>query len=289
MVPPRRDLHDLNRRSWNAATKAHNSHKGDQAAFFRAGGSTLFPEELELLGPLEGRRLVHLQCNAGQDTLSLARLGARVTGVDISDEAIAFARQLARETGIPADFVRADIYDWFEEAAARGEQFDLAFSSYGAICWLSDLPAWARGIATVLAPGGAFVLVEFHPIAAMFDERLQLAYDYHDPEPLMDGAVGDYVAVSREGLVPWGFEEGVTDFRNPEPGVQFLHGTADVITALLDAGLVLEVFREYDYSNGCRFFDVAVMDEQRRFRLPPGIPTFPQMYALRVRRPAAPA
>lgn len=288
MAPPRRDLHDLNRRSWNEATKAHNSHKGDQAAFLRTGGSTLFPEELDLLGPLQGRRLVHLQCNAGQDTLSLARLGAHVTGVDISDEAITFARQLSRETGIPAEFVRADIYDWFEVASSHNQYFDLAFSSYGAICWLSDLEAWARGIASILAPGGAFVLVEFHPVAAMFDERLQLAYPYHHPEPLADGAVGDYVAVSREGLVPWGYQPGTTDFHNPEPGVQFLHGTADVITALLDAGLALDVFREYDYSNGCRFFDGAVMDEQRRFHLPPGVPTFPQMYAVRARRPSAP-
>ncbi|GIW13662.1 MAG: hypothetical protein KatS3mg062_1101 [Tepidiforma sp.] len=288
MAMPRRDLHELNRRSWNEATRAHNSHKGDQAAFFRSGGSTLFPEELELLGELAGRRLVHLQCNAGQDTLSLARLGARVTGVDISDEAIAFARDLSRETGIAAEFVRADIYDWFEAAAARGEQFDLAFSSYGAICWLSDLEAWARGIAAVLAPGGAFVLVEFHPFASMFDNRLQLTWPYRSPEPFLDGGVGDYVAVSREGLVPWGYQEGVADFRNPAPGAEFAHGTADVITALIEAGLLLEVFREYDYANGCRFFDIAVMDEHRRFRLPPGVPSFPQMYAVRARKPARP-
>ena len=82
--PLRTDLHEANRLSWNAATVAHNSHKGDQAAFFRGGGSTLFPEELELLGPLAGRTLVHLQCNAGQDTLSLARRGAEATGVDPS-------------------------------------------------------------------------------------------------------------------------------------------------------------------------------------------------------------
>jgi 2-polyprenyl-3-methyl-5-hydroxy-6-metoxy-1,4-benzoquinol methylase len=104
--------HEQNRRSWNLATAAHNRHKGDQAAFFRAGGSTLFPEEVELLGELEGRDLVHLQCNAGQDTLSLARLGARVTGVDISDAAVEFARTLSHEAGIPADFHRADVLDW---------------------------------------------------------------------------------------------------------------------------------------------------------------------------------
>jgi len=112
-----RDLHEQNRLSWNAVTPAHNSHKGDQAAFFRAGGDTLFPEELELLGDVEGVDLLHLQCNAGQDTLSLARRGARATGVDISDEAIRFARELSAGSGIAAEFERADVYDWLREAA----------------------------------------------------------------------------------------------------------------------------------------------------------------------------
>lgn len=107
----RKDLHETNRLAWNEATRAHNSHKADQARFLREGGSTLFPEELKLLGDVAGLSLLHLQCNAGQDTLSLARRGASVTGVDISDEAIAFARRLSAESGIPGTFHRADVYD----------------------------------------------------------------------------------------------------------------------------------------------------------------------------------
>src|SRR4051812_10965825 len=103
----RKQMHEENRVAWNAATEAHNSHKVDQAGFFREGGSTLFPEEVELLGDIAGLSLVHLQCNAGQDTLSLARLGATVTGVDISDTAIDFARQLSADSGVPATFVRS--------------------------------------------------------------------------------------------------------------------------------------------------------------------------------------
>ena len=103
----KKDLHEANRLSWNAATRAHNSHKGDQARFLREGGSTLHPEELELLGELRGRSLLHLQCNSGQDTLSLAARGALVTGVDISDEAISFARRLSADSGLPATFERA--------------------------------------------------------------------------------------------------------------------------------------------------------------------------------------
>src|SRR5690242_3739635 len=105
----RKEFHEDNRLAWNEATIAHNSHKGDQAAFFCNGGTTLRPEEVHLLGNIQGLSLVHLQCNAGQDTLSLARLGATVTGVDISDTAIDFARQLAHDSGIAATFLRADV------------------------------------------------------------------------------------------------------------------------------------------------------------------------------------
>ena len=147
----RKDLHEANRLSWNAATQAHNSHKIDQAGFLRRGGSTLFAEELALLGDVRGLRIAHLQCNAGQDSLSLAALGALVTGVDISDEAIAFARRLSTDSGIAANFTRADIYDWLErEAAENPASYEIAFSSYGFLCWLSDLTVWAKGIHAIL-------------------------------------------------------------------------------------------------------------------------------------------
>lgn len=282
----RKDIHEMNRLSWNEATKAHNSHKGDQAKFLREGGSTLFPEEVELLGDLRGKSLVHLQCNAGQDTLSIAsKLGAAVTGVDISDDAIAFARQLSQESGIPATFVRADVFDYLEEAAARGEQFDRVFSSYGAIMWLSDLPRWGAGIGRILKPGGAFVLVEFHPTGLMYNEKGERDWPYFSSEPISDGGVGDYVAFSGGGLVSWGYQEGVTDFENPNPSAEFCWSIADVVTALLDGGLRLEVLREYPYANGCARFENAVEDDQRRFYTPPGVPNLPQMYALRAVKP----
>lgn len=154
------DESDSTRRSWDAATHNHNAHKGDQAGFLRAGGDTLFEEELSLLGDLSGRRLVHLQCNSGQDTLCLARRGARATGVDFSTVAIEFARELAAGSGIAADLVQAELLAWMDETPAR---FDVAFSSYGAVSWMPDLDRWARGVARVLAPGGRFVYVEFHP------------------------------------------------------------------------------------------------------------------------------
>ena len=277
-----RDYHEQNRLAWNEATKAHNSHKGDQARFLREGGSTLFPEEVELLGELRGKRLLHLQCNAGQDTVSLAKLGADCTGVDISDEAVEFATTLSTESGIPATFIRSDVYDYLEQAASGGERFDRVFSSYGAICWLSDLETWGRGIASVLTPGGRFVLVEFHPLPNMFDERMKLEWPYfgHGEVLTEPEGIGDYVAYSGDGLVPWGYEEGVKDFRNPHASHEYAWGIADVVMALVGGGLRLESLVEYPYANGCKRFEGAVEREGRRFYQPEGCPPMPGMYSV---------
>ncbi len=284
----RKDLHEGNRQSWNAATVAHNSHKRDQAAFFRNGGSTLFPEELALLGEIAGQRLVHLQCNAGQDTLSLAGLGVRATGVDISDTAIDFARQLADASGITADFERADVYDWFEQARAAERRFELAFSSYGALCWLSDLDAWARGLSAVLEPGGRFVCVEFHPVAMIFDPQWQPRYPYFaHGEPLVwEDGVSDYVALSGEALSPSGNEPGVQGFRNPHASYEFQWSLGEVIDALLRAGLRLRRLQEYPYANGWRGFDGMREGEGRRMYPPASMPSLPLMYGLVAERPA---
>jgi SAM-dependent methyltransferase len=279
-----RELHEDNRRSWNSATKAHNSHKGDQAAFLRAGGSTLFPEEIDLLGDVAGQRLVHLQCNSGQDSLGLAALGADVTGVDISDEAVSFATTLSAESGIPATFVRSDLFAWFDRTAADGVRFDIAFCSYGSICWLSDLGPWAAGIAGVLRPGGRFVIVDFHPAGMMFDEQWQPAFDYWNNghgHTTVDAGVSDYVATTREGLVPWGYQEGLTEIPDSHPCHLFSWGLSEIVGALLSAGLTLEVLREYPWANGFRFAEHMRELPGRRYLPPAELPGFPLMYGIR--------
>ncbi|AWK86738.1 class I SAM-dependent methyltransferase [Azospirillum thermophilum] len=280
----RKDLHEANRLSWNAATVAHNSHKGDQAAFFRNGGSTLFPEEVELLGEIRGLSLLHLQCNSGQDSLSLARLGADVTGVDISDEAIAFARRLSHESGIPARFEREDLFAWFEQAADGQRSFDRVFASYGTICWLSDLDAWARGIARVLRPDGRFVFMEFHPFAMVFNERWQPFYDYFDKAPVEEDGVGDYVAESGTGLTPGEHETGMVDFRNPHNSYEFYWGVGEVVSALIRAGLTLERMEEFPFANGWRGFEGMRDIGGRRMVPPEGMPRIPLMYGLVARK-----
>jgi SAM-dependent methyltransferase len=277
-----RELHEQNRCSWNAVVGAHHSHRGDIAAFLREGGSTLFPEERTLLGDLEGKTLAHLQCNFGGDSLSLARFGAVVIGVDISDEAITIARELSAKTGIPALFTRADIYDWLEETARDCRRFDVVFSSYGVVCWLSDLGTWAKGVAAVLRPGGRFVLVDFHPVAEVFDERWNHTRPYYSGGARFteDDGVGDYVGESRGGLTPAGFIEGVRDFENPERCHLFRWGLGEVVTALADAGLRIKVLEEYPYSNGERHFAGMRELPGRQMISPEGVPTVPLMYGI---------
>ena len=273
----RREHHELNRLSWNAATVAHNTHKRDQAAFLRGGGSTLFPEELELLGDVAGKKVVHLQCNAGQDTLSIARLGAEVVGVDISDEAIAFAQQLSADSGIPGRFVRRDVFDWFDEESAGWA--DVVFASYGALGWLSDLRAWGTGIAKILAPGGRLVVVEFHPAALMLDGSFRVVFPYASSDPIATPeGVGDYVAAAGGALSPSGHEEA-PGFANPHPTVEMAWGLGDILGAVLQAGLRIERFEEYPYANGCALLPSLVPDGAR-FVPPPGVPSIPLMFGL---------
>ncbi len=276
------DLHEANRASWNAATRAHNAHKRDQAAFHRGGGSTLFPEELALLGDLTGLRVAHLQCNAGQDTVSLAARGAKVTGVDISDEAIAFATQLAVDSGIAAEFVRADVIDWL---ATTEERFDVVFCSYGVVGWLSDLDAWARGIQRVLAPGGRFVYVEFHPLVWSLDGAFRFSRDpYFAPGRVFTDPVEDYVGRSGELLAPSGFVATEAAFENPHAANAFQWTLGDIVTAVASAGLVVERLDEYPYANGCRMIPTLVEREGRRLYPPDGVAMPPLMFGLRARR-----
>ncbi len=274
-----RDLHEENRRSWNAATRAHNSHKRDQAAFLRGGGSTLFPEELELVGELSGRSLLHLCCNAGQDTLSRARLGARTTGLDISDDAIAFAQQLSRDAGIGGEFERADVYDWLPRAARDKRRFDRVFMTYGVLGWMSDLDLLFRGIAGVLEHGGRVVSLEFHPAGMIFDEKLQLKYPYFreaGPYRWEDG-VSDYVAMTGAALTPSGWIDGEKDFKNPHVVWEFPHSMSELVGAALAAGLRIETVREWPYANGFRPFQNMRELPGRRFMLAEGMPEIPLM------------
>jgi SAM-dependent methyltransferase len=281
-----RELREQNRASWNAVVGAHDSHRANLPGFLRGGGSTLFPEEVGLLGDLQDKTLLHLQCNSGGDSVSLAGLGARVTGIDISDGAIVFARRLSRQTGAQVRFERADLYDWLREASREGRRFEVVFASYGVVCWLPDLVAWAGGVAGVLEPGGRFVLVDFHPVADIFDRVGNHVRDYPsggETVYLQEG-VGDYVAASGDGLTPAGYLEGATGFRNPEGAHLFRWGLGEVLTALAGAGLRITALHEYPYTNGERCFAGMRELSGRRLAPPEHVPAIPLMYGIRAER-----
>ncbi|KAF9319960.1 hypothetical protein BG003_007644 [Podila horticola] len=247
-------FHEANRESWNNAVVAHNSHKLDQDKFFREKGSTLYQEERDLLGSLVGLKVCHLQCNAGQDTLSLvSKLGAEnPVGVDISDTAIEFAQKLSIESGIPATFIRSDVFAYFE--TAEPAQFDVVFVSYGAVNWLSSMKTWAEGVHKILKPGGRLCLVEFHPVGYMFNEQQVQAYPYTSSgAPIVEDGVSDYVALAATAdgeLQPnLKYAEGIKDFRNTAPTYEFCWGLGDILGSLADTHMHMIHFKEYPYSN----------------------------------------
>ncbi|KAF9276776.1 hypothetical protein BGZ68_009761 [Mortierella alpina] len=296
MISQGNEFHEQNRASWNEAVVAHNSHKVDQHLFFRNKGSTLFREEKELLGNLSGLKVCHLQCNAGQDTLSLVtKLGAQnPVGVDISDNAIEFATNLSRDSGVEATFIRMDVFDYF--ATTDPDQFDVVFVSYGAVCWLSSMEKWAAGINRILKPGGRLVLIEFHPTSQIFDADMNHHYPYSSGGVNVHetSGVSDYVAMSQatettEVQPNLKYATGVQDFRNTNPCHEFCWGLGDIVGSLVSAGLDLKHFKEYNYSN---FFKVyknmraELVEEGTRYWFDG--PMLPLMYSVIVHKPLKP-
>lgn len=280
------DATALNRAAWNRITPVHNAHKADQAGFLRRGGSTLFPEELELLGPLDGRDVLHLQCNCGQDTLSLVHHGARVTGVDLSDAAIDFARQLSTDSGLPATFEQGEVLDWLARAALRDTRYDLVFASYGVLGWIEDLPAWMRGAAAVLRPGGRLVVLEFHPLIWSLGPHGLTGDPYFLPGPIVEAkGVNDYVGGSGTALTPMGAVAAPPDDGPPTPCVSWQHTTADLLDATVSAGLHLHTVREWPYANGFRLWPTQPDLGGGRWGVPDGVPSIPMMLGWSARKP----
>ena len=221
-----------NRSLWNGWTRLHKPSRFYDVDAFKAGESSLKPLEIEEVGDVQGKSLLHLQCHFGMDTLSWARRGARVTGVDFSDEAISTARSLAAELNIPADFICSSVYDL---PGVPDERFDIVYTSYGVLSWLPDLERWGEVIARHLKPGGFFYIAEYHPFVSMLgaDNRTFEHPYFHTPEPIKLHSVGSYAAPE------------ATDFSHTE--YNWSHSLADVVNALLRAGLRLEFLHEFPY------------------------------------------
>lgn len=222
---------NINRRSWNARVEPHLNSAFYDVSGFLAGKTSLQEIELGILGDIRDKRILHLQCHFGQDTISLARMGARVTGVDLSDTAIEAANNLAERAGAKADFICCNIYDLPQ---FLDETFDLVFTSYGTIGWLPDLDRWAGIISRYLKPGGKFVFVEFHPVIWMFDDEIkQIGYDYFNTGPIIETNEGTYA--DREADISL-------------QCVMWNHSLGEVVNSLIESGLSLDSLEEYDYS-----------------------------------------
>ncbi len=262
------DWRGLNRANWDDRVPVHLASALYDLDGFRAGASSLFPFEAAEAGDVTGRRLVHLQCHVGLDTLSWARRGALVTGLDFSAPAVAAARALAAELAIGASFVTADVYD--AVAALGGRRFDVVYTGSGALVWLPDLPRWAAVVAALLEPGGFLYLVEGHPFAQLLDHERGAAVvaDYFDGRPQVE----DY---------PYTYTDGPALAHTRS--VQFRHQLGQVVTALADAGLRVEFLREHDFDGFRRY--QALEDHGGQFRFPPGQPRVPLTFSLRAARP----
>lgn len=259
---------EINKECWNKKTDVHlNSSFYDVEGFVK-GKSSLNEIELNLLGDIKGKSILHLQCHFGQDTLSLARMGATVTGVDFSDKAITAARSLAERIGVEAHFIESDIYSLADHL---DEKFDLVFTSYGTIGWLPDIDRWAKVVSSFLKPGGQFVFADFHPVVWMFDyEFKEIAYSYFNREAIIEEVSGSY-----------------TDRSAPitTRSVSWNHDLSEVLTSLLSEGLILDQFLEFDYSPYNCFHDMEEF-ETGKYRIKGLKNRIPMVYALAMSKPS---
>ena len=231
---------NTNRSLWDGWTEINKNSKLYDLDGFKAGKNKLKSIELEELTDVAGKSLLHLQCHFGIDTMSWARMGAKVTGVDFSPKAISLAKLLSEELHIPARFIESDIY---ELPKVLDEKFDILFTSYGVLVWIRDIERWAGIIAKYLKPGGIFYMVEFHPLLEMLDddgERFEYPY-CHSPEPIKCESEGNYADPGH-------------DFRHDS--YEWSYGLGEVVTALINSGLRIEYLHEFPYcpTNCCPFF-----------------------------------
>ena len=238
-----KDYIAINKKSWNKRTDAHLESDFYDVKGFLKGKSSLNEIELNLLGDIKGKSILHLQCHFGQDSISLSRMGANTTGVDFSEKAIENGKKLAKSASVDTKFICCDLYDL---PKFLNQQFDIVYTSYGTIGWLPDLHKWAEIVSKYLKPQGRFVFVEFHPVVWMFDDNFkEIKYKYNQSDAIVETEAGTYADRQAEIL-----QECVT----------WNHGMGEVINSLLTNNIELKLLKEYDYSpydcfNGTQEFE----------------------------------
>lgn len=243
---------ETNKETWNKKVAIHAASDFYFLDAFKKGKCSLNAIEIKALGDVKGKSLLHLQCHFGQDTLSWSRLGAVCTGVDLSDVAIEKANELNTSLGLDAQFVCCNVLDTSQHIK---DTFDIVFTSYGTIGWLPDLKPWAQMIAERLKKGGVFYMVDFHPIAWMFDYNVsppELKYAYHQKEVIYDEYTGTYAD---------------QDAKMVSKEYGWNHSLSEVVQSLIDAGLTITNFDELEASP-YNVFPALVKNKEGLFELP---------------------
>lgn len=257
---------EINRHSWNHRVETHLNSSFYDLKGFKEGRNSLTEAELEFLGDVQGKKILHLQCHFGQETMSLSRLGANSTGVDLSDKAISAARALAVELGLSSKFICTDLYSLPEHL---DEKFDYVYTSFGTIGWLPDIHKWAEVVQHFLKPGGHFVFVDFHPVVWMFDDNFEkIIYSYFQRAAIVEEESGSYA----DPQAPY-----------TATTVTWNHSMSEVLSALLEAGLQLEKIKEFE-SSPFNCFRATEEVSPGQFQIQHLKDKLPMMYALRMRK-----
>lgn len=279
---PMDEYREANLANWNDRVPVHAASGTYDLDRFVAGRddiSTIVEFDRQYVGDVSGKRLLHLQCHIGTDTVSWGRLGATVTGYDFSEPALVEARRLAERIGLEdARFVEGELYDAPERLA--GQEFDIVYTGVGALCWLPDVRRWAQVVAALLAPGGVLLIREGHPLLWALDhdrgdDQLVIATPYFETaEPQRWDDEHTYTDNGEAAI-----EHGVT--------YEWNHGIGEILTAVLGAGLEIERFEEHRELEWPAWHLFEENPETGRYRLPERLrDRVPCMYTLVARRPS---
>lgn len=256
---------DTNKKLWNDKVPVHLNSELYMLEAFKKGKSSLCPVVTEQLGDIKGKSILHLQCHFGQDSLQMARMGAKVTGVDFSGIAIEQARSLNEELGLNATFVEANVLELDQHHEGK---YDMVFTSFGTIVWLPDLNKWASIVNHFLKPGGEFVFVEFHPTINSMDwDTAKFDYNYFNSgEPYHEMVSGTYADES-------------SDLQGEEYFWQ--HSFGEIFSSLLGQGLTLKNFQEYPFSSYNVFGEMNKIEEWK-YVFAKVKASFPHMFSLKM-------
>ena len=271
---------EANRARWDETVAIHAASEFYGVDRFLAGESTLLPLDIEEVGEVAGKSLLHPQCHFGLDTLSWVRMGADVVGVDFAPSAVETAREIAQRADLKAEFVESELYASPEILAQRLGTFDIVYVNLGALCWLPDVAGWARVCAGFLRRGGMLYVRDVHPMAQALDDEsvpgeLRLLYPYFETTQPQHWVGGEDYADDSASL-------------QHHDSFEWNHSLGEIATAVIDAGLQLEFLHEQDWTV-YKALPWLVAAERGIWRLPDrdgdADRRLPLMFSLRARKP----